>query len=75
MNILEIMQFNQRGDFMYNDGYEKELKIVDKTYQEKELELMTSIIKVKQELDVACSNFEYANRRFNRLLYLSDKSN
>ena len=45
---------------MYEDNYEKEIKISDQTEQEKELELMLSIIKVKNELDVANSNFEYA---------------
>lgn len=59
MNIIEIMQ-NLEVDNMYEDNYEKEIKISDQTEQEKELELMLSIIKVKNELDVANSNFEYA---------------
>ena len=41
-------------------AFEMETKIVEKNKQDKELELMLSIIKVKQELDVANSNFEYA---------------
>ena len=40
--------------------YEKETKLKELTEQEKEIELMLSIIKVKNELNVANSNFEYA---------------
>ena len=45
---------------MQDDIYEKEVKLKEKTEEEKEIELITSIIKVKQDLDVANSNFEYA---------------
>ena len=45
---------------MYDDKYEKEVKFIEKSEEEKEIELMTSIIKVKQELDTANKNFEYA---------------
>ena len=40
--------------------YIKENKILEKTDEEKELELMVSIIKVKKELESANRNFEYA---------------
>ena len=42
------------------DNYEKEIKIIDKTEEEQELELITSIIKVSKELEVNNLNFEYA---------------
>lgn len=47
---------------MYEDEYKykKESKVVEKTEQEKEIELMVSIIKAKKELEVASLNFEYA---------------
>ena len=45
---------------MQENDFEKETKLKDLTEQEKEIELMLSIIKVKNELDVANSNFEYA---------------
>lgn len=48
---------------MNNISFEKERKIsfFDKSNQEKEIELISSIIKVKNDLDVANSNFEYAH--------------
>lgn len=45
---------------MYEE-YIKEKKIVDKTEKEKEIELITSIIHVREELKVANRNFEYAD--------------
>lgn len=45
---------------MYEDEYKKENKVIEKTEQEKEIELMVSIIKTKKELEVANLNFEYA---------------
>lgn len=43
-----------------NDGYIRETKIEDKSEDEKNLELIVSIIKTKNELDTAHKNFEYA---------------
>ena len=40
--------------------YVKEEKVVDKSDEEKELELIVSVIKTKQDLDTAHKNFEYA---------------
>ena len=40
--------------------YVKETKIIDKTDKEKELELITSIIKTKREVEDASKNFEFA---------------
>lgn len=40
--------------------YQKETRIVEKTEQEKEMELMASIIKTRKELEIANLNFEYA---------------
>lgn len=45
---------------MYEDEYKKENKVIEKTEQEKEIELMVSIIKARKELEVASLNFEYA---------------
>ena len=48
---------------MQENNFEREIQsaeLVELTEQEKELELMLNIIKVKNELDVANSNFEYA---------------
>lgn len=45
---------------MQENEFEKETKLKELTEQEKEIELMLSIIKVKNDLDVANSNFEYA---------------
>ncbi len=42
------------------EEYQQEIKMVEKTEQEKEIELMLSIIKTKKELEVANLNFEYA---------------
>ena len=38
----------------------KEVKVVDKSDDEKELEIITSVLKTKQELNNAHKNFEFA---------------
>lgn len=43
-----------------SDEYIRETKIEDKSEDEKNLELIVSIIKTKNELDAAHKNFEYA---------------
>ena len=43
------------------DEYQKEYKIIEKNNQDKELDLIASIINAKQELDIATRNFEYAS--------------
>ena len=45
---------------MTYEEYVKESKIVDMSEEEKNLELVVSIIKTKNELDTANKNFEYA---------------
>ena len=45
---------------MQEEEYKKETKVLDKSNEEKEVELMVSIIKTKKELEVANLNFEYA---------------
>ncbi len=45
---------------MQEEEYKKETKVFDKSDEEKEIELMVSIIKTKKELEVANLNFEYA---------------
>lgn len=42
------------------EEYIRENKIIEKSEEEKELELMLSIIKVKKELEEANKNFEFA---------------
>lgn len=43
-----------------SEEYIKETKVKDKTDEEKDLELIISVIKTKQELNLAHRNFEYA---------------
>mgnify|MGYP005767963355 FL=1 len=45
---------------MQNEFYIRENKIIEKTEIEKEVELIRSIIKTREELKAANSNFEYA---------------
>lgn len=45
---------------MYDDEYIKEVKIIEKTNEEKDIELIKSIIKTRRELEEATKNFEYA---------------
>lgn len=42
------------------EEYIRENKIIEKTQEEKEIELMVSMIKVKKELEEANKNFEFA---------------
>lgn len=42
------------------DEYIRDNKIIEKSDEEKEIELILSILKAKKELDEACKNFEYA---------------
>ena len=44
------------------EEYRKEEKIVEKTEVEKEIELVKSIIKTREELKSANKNFEYAEK-------------
>jgi len=44
---------------MYEE-FERENIIIDKTEEEKKIELIISVIKAKRELDLACKNFETA---------------
>ncbi len=43
------------------DGFIKETKLVEKTDEQKDLELIKSVIKAKLDLEVAGKNFEYAD--------------
>lgn len=43
-----------------SEDYIKEEKVVDKTEEEKDLELIVSVLKAKQDLNLAHKNFEYA---------------
>ncbi len=45
---------------MQNEYYLKESKLVEKTEIEKEVELIRTIVKTREELKVANRNFEYA---------------
>lgn len=44
---------------MYEE-FKKENIIIDKTEEEKKIELIMSVLKAKKELDSACRNFETA---------------
>lgn len=43
------------------EEYTRENKIIERSEEEKEVELMVSIMKAKKELDEVCKNFEYAD--------------
>ena len=43
-----------------SEEYVRDERVVDKTDEEKELELIVSVIKTKQDLNLAHKNFEYA---------------
>lgn len=43
-----------------SDEYIKEQTVVDKSEEEKDLELIISVLKTKQDLNIAHKNFEYA---------------
>lgn len=43
-----------------SEEYVRDERVVDKTDDEKELELIVSVIKTKQDLNLAHKNFEYA---------------
>lgn len=45
---------------MMSEEYIKEEKVVDKTEEEKDLELIVSVLKTKTDLNLAHKNFEYA---------------
>lgn len=45
---------------MQNNFYRKEEEIIERTEIEKEIELVKTIIKTKEEIKVASRNFEYA---------------
>lgn len=43
-----------------SEEYIREEKVVDKSNNEKDLELIVSVLKTKQDLDLAHKNFEFA---------------
>ena len=59
MNIIKE-KIIKRGYLMQNEYYVREEKIVEKTEIEKEIELIRTIIKTREELKAANRNFEYA---------------
>lgn len=59
MNII-FVNYERNGDFMQNEFYIREGKIVEKSEIEKEIELIRTIIKTREELKAANINFEYA---------------
>ena len=42
------------------ENFVKETKIIDKTDEEKENEILLSILKVRKDLEIAINNFEFA---------------
>ncbi len=59
MNII-MEKISKRGKFMTNDYYIREQKIIEKTEIEKELDLIKTIIRTREDLKIANRNFEYA---------------
>lgn len=59
MNII-MEKIRKRRLGMPNDYYIREQKIIEKTEIEKEMELIKTIIKTREELKAANRNFEYA---------------
>lgn len=43
-----------------SDEYVKEQRVKDKSEEEKDLELVISVVKAKKDLNIAHKNFEYA---------------
>lgn len=65
MNKNKVHEYNKGKDkkgsyHMKNEYYVREEKMIEKTEIEKEMELVKSIIKTREELKVANCNFEYA---------------
>ena len=44
-----------------NDGYVKEVKIIEKTEEETQIDLIKTIVETKKQLELANKNFEYAD--------------
>jgi len=57
MNIIVKKKIRRK---IMSEEYIKEEKIIDKSDEEKDLELIISVLKTKQELNIAHKNFEYA---------------
>lgn len=53
-------KISKRGNTMPNDYYIREQKIIEKTEIEKEMDLIKTIIKTREDLKTANRNFEYA---------------
>ena len=60
MNIILAIVYSIRRDKMEKE-YIKESTIKEKSDKEKDLELITSIIKTKSEVENARKNFEFAD--------------
>ena len=59
LKILVIQNKTGGKKVMYNE-FEKEGLILEKTEEEKKIELIISVLKTKKELDLANKNFETA---------------
>lgn len=60
-NTYNIYKIKGKKENAMQEEYTREYKIIEKTEQEKELELIENIIKVKEELKMARKNFEFAS--------------
>lgn len=63
MNIFTIQAYNSKNMIRrknMSEEYVKYERVVDKTDEEKDLELIVSVLKTKQDLNLAHKNFEYA---------------
>lgn len=59
---------------MFREDYIKDSRIIDKTEEEYQEDLYSDLENSKRNLNNLYKNLNFAERRFSRLLYLSDKS-
>lgn len=62
------------GDYMFREDYIKDSNIIDKSEEEHKQDLYIDLENSKIRLNNLHENLNYVSRRFNWLLYLSNKS-
>lgn len=56
----KLLKIRKRKELKMREEYKKEEKVIEQTEQEKDMEIMKSLMKTKRELETANKNFEYA---------------
>ena len=56
----KLLKIRKRKELKMREEYKKEEKVIEQTEQEKDMEIMKSLMKTKRELENANKNFEYA---------------